>query len=80
MGRNSSVGMATCYRLDDPGGTRGLGRRSLDSHLLGLRVRIPPGAWMFVLCVLYSKDKKAKVRTAHTKKQIRIKYNERTRE
>jgi hypothetical protein len=27
--------------------------------MLGLLVRIPPGAWMFVLCVLYSKDKKA---------------------
>jgi hypothetical protein len=26
------------------------------ARLLGLRVRIPPGAWMFVLCVL-SKDK-----------------------
>jgi hypothetical protein len=29
-------------------------------RLLGLRVRIPPGAWMFVLCLLYSKDKRQK--------------------
>ena len=34
--------------------------RVAADRLLGLRVRIPPAAWMFVLCVLYSKDKKAK--------------------
>ena len=29
---------------------RGLRRRSLAARLLRLRVRIPPGAWMFVCC------------------------------
>jgi hypothetical protein len=32
----------------------------MADRLLGLRIRIPPGAWMFVLCVLYSKDKNDK--------------------
>jgi hypothetical protein len=32
--------------------------RSKAAHLLGLQVRIPLGAWLFVLCVV-SKDKKA---------------------
>jgi hypothetical protein len=32
---------------------RGLRRRSTAARLLGLWVRIPPGAWMFVLCLLY---------------------------
>jgi hypothetical protein len=40
--------------------TSGLKRGSAADRLLGLRVRIPPGAWMFVLCVLYSKRRKAK--------------------
>ena len=31
---------------------RGLRRRSASARLLGLWVRIPPGAWMFVLCLL----------------------------
>jgi hypothetical protein len=30
-----------------PGGLR---RGSADARLLGLRIRIPPGAWMFVCC------------------------------
>jgi hypothetical protein len=34
----------------------GLRHGSVAVRLLGLRFRIPPGAWMFVLCVLYSKD------------------------
>ena len=38
----------------------GLRRVYTADRLLGLRIRIPPGAWMFVLCVLYSKDKKDK--------------------
>ena len=29
---------------------RGLRRGSAAARLLGLRVRIPPGAWMFVCC------------------------------
>jgi len=30
--------------------TRGLSRGSAAAHLLGLWVRIPPGAWMYVRC------------------------------
>jgi hypothetical protein len=41
--------------------------------LAWLRVRIPPGLWMFVLCVL-SKDKMAKYRTIKTKNQVMTKY------
>jgi hypothetical protein len=41
-------------------GPRSLGRRSLAARLLGLRVRNPTGACMFVLCVLHNKDKKTK--------------------
>ena len=62
MCRNSSVGIATGYGLDGPGiesqWPSCLRRGSAADRLLGLRVRIPPGAWMFVLCVLYSKDKR----------------------
>jgi hypothetical protein len=36
--------------LSDPSG-RGLRRRSEAVWLLGTRVRIPLGAWMFVSCV-----------------------------
>jgi hypothetical protein len=38
----------------------GLRRGSAADCLLGLRVRIPPEAWMFVLCVFYSKYKRHK--------------------
>ena len=64
-GRDSSVGIATRYGLDGPGiessrsqWPSGLRRESATDRLLGLRVRIPLGAWMFVLCVLYNKDKR----------------------
>ena len=30
----------------------------MAAGLLGSQVRIPPGTWMFVLCVLHSKDKR----------------------
>jgi hypothetical protein len=40
--------------------------------LLDLAVRIPPEAWMVVLCV--ERTKKAKWRTITTKKQVRMKY------
>ena len=46
----------------------GLRRGSAANRLLGLRVRIPPGAWMFVFCVI-NKDKEAKCRTTKTKKE-----------
>ena len=56
--RRSSVGVAIRYGLDGPGiesrrsrWPRGLRRGLVAVRLLGLRVRIPTGAWMFVLCV-----------------------------
>ena len=51
----------------------GLRRTSLADYLQGLRDWIPPGAWLFVLCVV-SRDKMAKRRTIKTKKQVRMKY------
>ena len=69
VGQESSVGTATSYELDGPGiefrcrsqWPSGLRRGSAADRLLGLRVRIPPRAWMFVLCVLHSKDNQDKV-------------------
>ena len=46
VGRDSSVS-----RSQWPSG---LSRRSAASRLLGLWVRIPPGAWIFVVCVTQS--------------------------
>jgi hypothetical protein len=51
-----------------PSGLRGW---STADHLLRLRVRIPPGTWMFRLCVV-SKDKKSKCRASNTKTQVRM--------
>ena len=72
--RDGSVGKMTRYGLDGPGiescrprWPRGLGHRSVAARLLELRVRILPGAWMFVFCVLHSKDEEAKGRTIRTK-------------
>ena len=65
VGRDSAVDMATCCVLDGPWiesipvAERSKGKSAAD-RLLGLRVRIPPGSWMFVLCMLYSKGQKAK--------------------
>jgi hypothetical protein len=45
---------------------RGLRRGSTAARLLGLWVRIPPGAWMFVLCLLYkdgSMERKSDMKT-----------------
>ena len=53
----------------------GLRRGSASDRLLRLRDRIPPRSWMFVLCVLYSKDKRHNQDT-----ELRIKYKERTKE
>ena len=36
---------------------RGRRRGSATDRLLGLRVRIPPGAWMHVLCVVQTRRK-----------------------
>ena len=58
VGRDSIVGIATRYGLDGAGIERrsqwpcGLRRGSSAARLLGSWVRIPPGAWMFVLCLL----------------------------
>jgi hypothetical protein len=56
VGRESSVGLATRYGLDGPGiksrrsqWPSGLRRGSAVARLLGSRVRMPMGAWMFVL-------------------------------
>ena len=51
----------------------------MAARLLGLRVRIPPGTWMFVLCVSYSKEKRQEARTIKTKKQVWTKYKQRAR-
>ena len=56
---------------------RGLRRGSAADRLLGLRVRIPAGAWMFVS---YVKDKKTKCMAMKTKKEVRLKYEHSTRE
>ena len=45
------------YRSQWPSGLR---RLSTADRLLGLRVRIPPEAWVLVLCVSYSKGQQAK--------------------
>ena len=64
VGRHSSVGTETRYGLGGPGiesrsqWPNGLRQWSVVDRCLGLRVRIPPETWMFVLCALYSKDKR----------------------
>ena len=57
---DSAVVTATGGGLDRSQWPSGLRRGSAADKLLGLRVRIPPGAWMSVLCVLYSKDERQK--------------------
>ena len=65
LGRDSSVGTATRYGLNGPGiesqpipvAERSKARLCFRS-LAGIAVRIPPGAWMFVLCVV-SKDQQS---------------------
>ena len=51
----------------------------MDTSLLGLRVRIPPGAWMFLLCVLFSKGQKAKARTIRTDRSTAEVQRQKTR-
>jgi hypothetical protein len=52
--------VATGFMVQGLNPPSGLRRGSTADRLLGSRVRIPPGAWLFVLCVLYSKGQKAK--------------------
>jgi hypothetical protein len=56
-----------------------LRRRSVADSLLGLRVRILPMAWLFVLCVV-SRDKEVRRRRTGTRKVVRINYKPTTRE
>ena len=86
MGRDSSVGIVIRYGIHGPGvesgrsqWPSGLRRGSGGDRLLGWRVRIPPAAWMFVLCVVI-KDKKAKCRTISIQKQVWMKYKQSTSE
>jgi hypothetical protein len=57
----------------------GLRRGSTAGRLLGLRVRILPGAWMFVLCMWFSKDKRQETRTVRTREVQRSTKRERKR-
>ena len=63
MGRNCVVGIATDWTVQGSNPCRSrwlrpLSCRSMVVRLLGLRVRISPGEWMFVLCVLYIRGKR----------------------
>jgi hypothetical protein len=51
-----------------------LRRGSAVDRLLGFRVRIPPEAWMFALCVLYSKGQKEN--QDNHDKEVQTKYRE----
>ena len=80
----SVVGIAIGYGLDGPGIKSQLPsdqrRKSVAARLLGLRVRIPPGAWLFVLCVCVFckvKDKNANSQK-NQDKGVLIKYRKRT--
>ena len=84
MGRDSSSSMATRYKLDGPGielpipVAERCKARVCGRSLTGTADSDPPGAWMFVLCVLYSKDKRKRAWTIR-KKEVRIKYKKRTK-
>ena len=65
--------------LKQIGSNTGVDILCADASGRELRVRIPPGALMSVLCVV-SKDKKAKCRTIKTKKQVRMKYEQNKKE
>jgi hypothetical protein len=59
----------------DPSAVPSGQRRSAADRLLGSRIRISPWAWMFVLCVLYNKDKRQ-----NQDKAVQTKYRKRTKE
>ena len=80
VGRRNSVDIATGYGMDGQASESrrfkwpsGLRRGTASDRLLGLRVWIPSGACVFLLCVV-SEDKKTKCRTIKTKNQVRMKY------
>ena len=63
VGPDSSVGVATRYGLDSQRIEPWL--ILVVARFLGLRVRIPPGTWMFLLCVV-SKDERQNVDNEET--------------
>ena len=76
MTGDSSVGTVTRLRARRSGvrirrsqWPSGLRRGSAADRLLGLQLRIPPGAWMLVLCVLYSKDKEVRTKVQREQKK-----------
>jgi hypothetical protein len=80
---SSVVGIATRQRTGRSGvrvsrsrWPSGLRRTSVADRLLGLRVRFQPGARMFVLCQLHSKDKKYKRHSQDNqdKEVVQMKY------
>ena len=82
---SSAVGIATRQRTGRSGvrvsrsqWPSGLRRTSVADRLLGLRVRFQPGAWMFVLCQLHSKDKTYKRHSQDNqdKEVVHMKYRE----
>ena len=73
VGRDSSVGITTCYELDGPGiqsrrsqWPRPLRQGSDADRLLGLLVHVPPGSWMFFIVRVVHYGQKAKARTITT--------------
>ena len=80
VGRDGSVGMATRYGLGGPGiescrsqWPSGLRGGSAVDRLLGLRFRISPKAWMFVLCAI-NKEKRQNAGQSRQKIQVRTKH------
>jgi hypothetical protein len=83
VGRDSSVGIATCYGLDGPGiesvpiPVAELSKaRVCGRSIAGVAGSNPPWGHGCLCCVLHSKDKKAKCKTITTKKEVRMKYEQ----
>ena len=54
-------------------------RRSAADCLLGLRVRIPAGAWIFLLCVLDRNDKRQKLEQSGQRSRDKVQREKKTR-
>ena len=81
--RNRVDGIATCYGLGGPG-IRSMPISAAERYKerfcsLGLRARIPPGAWISVLCVT-SKSRQSRQRNKYGKKSTKIEKEEGFRE